>query len=228
MVFLIHTVMVYGYVTGMDVILRGGDAALQEWARSYGIESAPQTVEEWKQRQLLKGELTEEERAAIEATSFGSLTYRVTGGIFDFSFYLSGLNAATTPNAITAEYHASIGLPHLPPFWSLGFHQCRWGYPDLATVEGVVNAYAEAKIPLETMWTDIDYMYVHVHALVLKQKHASHCIVCREPSASAPGSFSVLYPLVLVCSAALPFDIMCTGTNIVISRLIPSISPPPI
>lgn len=41
-------------------------------------------------------------------------------------------------------------------FWTHGFHQCRWGYENISIVQGIVDSYREANIPLETMWNDID------------------------------------------------------------------------
>lgn len=48
---------------------------------------------------------------------------------------------------------------HIPPFWSLGFHQCRWGYPDVSKLESVLSKYESNGIPLDSIWSDIDYMH---------------------------------------------------------------------
>lgn len=55
------------------------------------------------------------------------------------------------------QYTDLTGKITMPPQWSLGFHQSKWGY----TPEDLVNVartYREKNIPLDTMHFDIDYM----------------------------------------------------------------------
>ncbi|TFK31272.1 glycoside hydrolase family 31 protein [Crucibulum laeve] len=87
--------------------------------------------------------------------SNAALEYNVIGGVLDF-YFLAG--STTDPEALPKQYAQIVGLPAEYPYWSFGFQQCRFGYKDYVDVAGVISSYAEAQIPLEVMWTDIDYM----------------------------------------------------------------------
>ncbi|OQD65803.1 hypothetical protein PENPOL_c005G10589 [Penicillium polonicum] len=83
------------------------------------------------------------------------LKWRTLGGSIDLTFY-SGPSQAD----VTKNYQLStIGLPALQQYFTFGFHQCRWGYNNWTELEEVVSNFEKFEIPLETIWTDIDYMY---------------------------------------------------------------------
>ncbi|KAJ5088564.1 alpha/beta-glucosidase agdC [Penicillium angulare] len=81
------------------------------------------------------------------------LEYNTLGGVIDLYFL-----AGPTPKDVSMQYAEIVGLPAMQSYWAFGFHQCRYGYRDVFEVAEVVYNYSRAHIPLETMWTDIDYM----------------------------------------------------------------------
>lgn len=81
------------------------------------------------------------------------LEYNTLGGVLDF-YFLNG----PSPVDVAQQYSDLAGLPAMMPYWGFGFHNCRYGYQDAFAVAEAVYNYSKAGIPLETMWTDIDYM----------------------------------------------------------------------
>ncbi|USW49247.1 Putative glycoside hydrolase family 31, galactose mutarotase-like domain superfamily [Septoria linicola] len=83
-----------------------------------------------------------------------NITWRTIGGSIDLYVF-----DGPTQDAVTKQYQTgAIGLPAMQQYWAFGFHQCRWGYKNWTELEDVVNTYRAFNIPLETIWTDIDYM----------------------------------------------------------------------
>ncbi|PKS05659.1 hypothetical protein jhhlp_008178 [Lomentospora prolificans] len=81
------------------------------------------------------------------------LEYNIIGGVLDFYFV-----AGPSPRDVAMQYAEITQLPLMTPYWGLGFHQCRYGYRDVYEVAAVTANYSSHDIPLETIWTDIDYM----------------------------------------------------------------------
>ncbi|KAK3330083.1 putative alpha-glucosidase precursor [Apodospora peruviana] len=82
------------------------------------------------------------------------ISWRTIGGSIDLYFY-SGPSA---PDVIKSYQLSATGLPAMQQYWTLGYHQCRWGYENWTVLQDVVDNFAKFEIPLETIWTDIDYM----------------------------------------------------------------------
>ncbi|KAE8378081.1 glycosyl hydrolases family 31-domain-containing protein [Aspergillus bertholletiae] len=81
------------------------------------------------------------------------LEYNIIGGVLDFYFV-----AGPSPRDVAIQYAEITQTPLMTPYWGLGYHQCKYGYQDVYEVAAVVANYSSNNIPLETIWTDIDYM----------------------------------------------------------------------
>ncbi|KAI0403844.1 glycosyl hydrolases family 31-domain-containing protein [Xylaria palmicola] len=81
------------------------------------------------------------------------LEYNIIGGVLDFYFL-----AGPTPADVSEQYAEVVGLPAMVSYWTFGFQQCKYGWPDVEFEAAVVANYSAANIPLEVLWADIDYM----------------------------------------------------------------------
>ena len=84
------------------------------------------------------------------------ITLRSLGGIFDL-FFIAGPD----PSSIVSQYTKIVGKSYLPPYWSLGYHQCKFGYGSLNRTRQVLEQTQKAGIPIDVQWNDIDYMDNH-------------------------------------------------------------------
>jgi alpha-glucosidase len=83
-----------------------------------------------------------------------NITWRLLGGSIDLYFF----DGPTAPEVIRNYQSAATGFPAMQQYFAFGYHQCRWGYTNWSTVQEVVDDFKRFDIPLENMWTDIDYM----------------------------------------------------------------------
>ena len=106
----------------------------------------------------------------IQTTSATQLTFTQRNEKYYYDVNLIGgdiklkVFLGATPEQAIQKYHHHIGGFQIPPFWAMGYHQCRWGYNNLREVyevnsfKKVLNKFEQYDIPLEAFWLDIDYM----------------------------------------------------------------------
>ena len=92
--------------------------------------------------------------------------HKTIGGVLDLYFIYSG-----TMDTVLKKYHALIGYPYLPPFWALGWQQSRYGWHTLSDVQDVVSKYNQLKLPLDVVWSDIDYMHQYADFTVSPSRY---------------------------------------------------------
>lgn len=87
---------------------------------------------------------------------FGSpaLTLRTIGGIIDLHIFLG-----PTLEDVNRQYVNMIGLPVMPPYWSLGFHLSRDGYQNPEEVRKIREYMKLYEIRQDVQFFDVNYMY---------------------------------------------------------------------
>ncbi|XP_053575926.1 neutral alpha-glucosidase AB isoform X2 [Bombina bombina] len=62
-----------------------------------------------------------------------------------------------SPHDIFRQYASLTGTQSLPPYFSLGYHQCRWNYNDEEDVRNVDSGFDEHDLPYDVIWLDIEH-----------------------------------------------------------------------
>lgn len=62
------------------------------------------------------------------------------------------------PRQLLERFTQLAGRAQLPPRWSLGYHQCRWGYKTSGDIYQVAAGFREHHMPVSAIHLDIDYM----------------------------------------------------------------------
>ena len=81
------------------------------------------------------------------------LNHKAIGGIIDYYIIVGN-----SPEEIVRNIQFLLGIPSLPPYWSLGNHQSRYGIKNFTEFKNIYNNYKKYEIPIDTMWIDIDAM----------------------------------------------------------------------
>ena len=79
------------------------------------------------------------------------LSHKTIGGIIDYYIIVND-----SPEEVVKNIQTLLGIPPLPPFWSFGHHQSRYGYKKGQDFIDVYDNYKKKEIPIDSMWIDID------------------------------------------------------------------------
>ncbi len=82
-----------------------------------------------------------------------SLWFGADQGVPAF-YVIAGRDAAS----VTRRLQRLVGTTPRPPLWSLGHHQCRWGYCGPRDLQRLDEAFNAHQFPCDGLWLDIDYM----------------------------------------------------------------------
>jgi alpha-glucosidase len=92
-------------------------------------------------------------QADFGKTNASEITLTVEGDSLTVYYF-----AGPTPADVMRQYTELTGHMPLPARWTLGHHQCRWGYTSAEQVLQIAHELRERHHPTDAIWLDIDYM----------------------------------------------------------------------
>ncbi|XP_076983673.1 neutral alpha-glucosidase C isoform X2 [Tamandua tetradactyla] len=154
----LYNLDVYGYKIHDKMGIYGSVPYLlaHKLGRTIGIFwlNASETLVEINTEPAVECSLTQMDSVVVkqEVKSQTDVHWMSESGIIDV-FLLTG----PTPSDVFKQYSYLTGTQAMPPFFSLGYHQCRWNYEDEQDVKAVDAGFDEHDIPYDVMWLDIEH-----------------------------------------------------------------------
>ncbi|UQA60674.1 TIM-barrel domain-containing protein [Polyangium aurulentum] len=102
------------------------------------------------------------------------------------------------PADVLRRYAALTGRPAMPPLWSLGAHQSRWGYERASDLREVVRGYRERGLPLDVVHLDIDHMEAYKAWTWDRARFPDPAALARELSAEGVKVVTIVDPSIKV------------------------------
>jgi alpha-glucosidase len=102
--------------------------------------------------------------------------------------------AAGPPQLALERFTELTGRPGLPPLWSLGYHQSRWGYRSSEDIRSVLAGFKQHELPLSAIHLDIDYMDGYRVFTVDKQRFSDLSELSQELSQQGVRLVAILDP----------------------------------
>ena len=75
------------------------------------------------------------------------LSHKTIGGIIDYYIIVNN-----SPENVIKDINFLLGLPPLPPYWALGYHQGGDMFNDISELKQVYKEYKKRKIPIDSIW----------------------------------------------------------------------------
>ncbi len=82
-------------------------------------------------------------------------TYTITIDEPELDYYFI---CGPSPKQVLYSYSQLTGKMPLPPRWTLGYHQCRYSYPNEQRIREVTSELRKRRIPCDSIWFDIHYL----------------------------------------------------------------------
>lgn len=78
--------------------------------------------------------------------------WKPEAGVIDL-FFLPG----PTPSKVQQQHASLTGATVMPPYFSLGYHQCRWNYMSTKDSLSVDEGFDQHNMPYDVLWLDIEH-----------------------------------------------------------------------